>query len=186
MLYWEKDLQGDIRTKLLTYETEAWRLAPNWGRACPLGASPSWGQALGLMIFEDGWGFGCQHSEVLTQLMTTCLTLTGSILLGNDPQHYLHNRVTHCYTKSGDCLLASYQQSSVQGGFLSHAVCLLAVLWPPPPWKYITKLIQAISEPPKRNSTFKKFQTIWNLLKLFWTIYAIFQPFSVPELESAG
>ena len=124
------------------------------------GLPPGCKPLLGPHDLGRSWRFGYQQLEVLTQLMTTCLTLTGSILLANDLLHYRHNRVTHCYTKSGDCLLASYQQSSVQGGFLSHAVCLLAVLWPPPPWKYITKLFHAVSEPPKRNSNFKKFQTI--------------------------
>ena len=132
-IYWEKDLQRDIQKN-----GNLW----NWGKLPQLEGGhaswvqaprevlkeASWGQALGLMILEV---FGCQHLEVVTQLMTTCLTLTESILLANDAQPYLHNRLTHCSTQSGDWLLAEYQQSSEQGR-LSQPSCLLAGAgWPP-------------------------------------------------------
>ena len=111
----------------------------------------------------------CSHN------LTTCLTLPESILLANHHQHYLHNRVTHCYTQSGDCLLASYQQSSVQGR-LSQPCCLLAgCIMAAAAGKYITKLFQTVSEPPKRKPTFKKFQplvTFWNYFESFTQFFS--------------
>ena len=96
-------------------------------RVCPLGASPSWGQAQGLMILEvvgdldaNTW----RSSHNLWQL-------TESILLANDAQPYLHIRLTHCSTQSGDWLLAEYQQSSEQGRLSQPCRLLAWAGWPP-------------------------------------------------------